>query len=427
MNKRFLHGILILVLGINAFVGARIFSETAEAAQGDDVYENLEIFSEALFMVRTQYYGGDEMTYQDLIRNALKGMLGSLDPHSEFMDPSKYRQLQEDTEGEFGGLGIRITVRDNYVTVVALVKDSPAQAAGVQPGDQIYKIEGISAKNITSAEAADQLKGKPGTKVNVTFFRPSTQETFEVDLVRDVIKMDTVQDIKGNDLFPLLDDSIGYVRLEQFGEQTSDDLASALIKMEKQGMKSLIIDLRDNPGGLMDQAARVCEMFTDKGQLIVTTEGRDQSVGSEYRSGSGKKYKIPLLILVNGGSASASEIVAGCLQDLGLAYILGEQTFGKGSVQRILPLQDGSALRLTTAKYYTPSRRLIHGNGITPDTIVSLSTEEINQVNMSLMQDQLNDPESGKREIISPYDRQLQRAMDLLKGVSIVSGKFNTQ
>ncbi len=427
MKKKFLHGALILVLGLNAIIGARIFSETAQASEGDDVYENLEIFSEALFMVRTQYYGGDEMNYQDLIRNALKGMLGALDPHSEFMEPTKYKKLQEDTEGEFGGLGIRITVRDDYVTVVALVKDSPAEAAGVLPDDQIYKIEGKSAKNITSAEAANQLKGKPGTTVKVTFFRPKTQETFDVDLTRDVIKMDTVQDIQGGNEFPLLDGTVGYARLEQFGEQTSDDLADALKKMDEQGMTSLILDLRDNPGGLMDQAARVCEMFTEKGQLIVTTEGRDQTVGSEYRSGGGKKYKIPILILVNGGSASASEIVAGCLQDLGIAYILGEQTFGKGSVQRILPLQDGSALRLTTAKYFTPSRRLIHGNGITPDTIVTLSAEESAQVSMDLIRAVENGSDTGEKPFFSDKDRQLKRALDLLKGVTLVSGKFGKQ
>jgi carboxyl-terminal processing protease len=423
MKKKFFHSILIAVLAGNVLVGSRIFSASALESEGDDLYENLEIFAEALHMVNTQYYGGAELTFQDLIRSALKGMLGDLDPHSEFMDPVKYQKLQEETEGEFGGLGIRITLEESYVTVVAVLEGSPALKAGVEAGDRIYRIEGKDAKNITSAEAANQLKGKPGTPVKVTFYRPSIDQTYDVELKRDVIKMDTVGDIRGGNEYPLLDGDIGYVRLEQFGEQTSSDLKKALERMEKKGMKSLVLDLRDNPGGLMDQAARVCEMFTKEGQLIVSTEARDHVVGSEYRSGGGKKYKIPLLVLVNGGSASASEIVAGCLQDLGAAYILGEQTFGKGSVQRIMPLADGSALRLTTAKYFTPSRRIIHANGITPDTIVPLSSQESAAVKALPSPSESSGNSVEANEILPNLDRQLQRAVDMLKGISIVQGR----
>ena len=423
MKKKFFHSILIAVLAGNVLVGSRIFSASALESEGDDLYENLEIFAEALHMVNTQYYGGAELTFQDLIRSALKGMLGDLDPHSEFMDPVKYQKLQEETEGEFGGLGIRITLEESYVTVVAVLESSPALKAGVEAGDRIYKIEGKDAKDITSAEAANQLKGKPGTPVKVTFYRPSIDQTYDVELKRDVIKMDTVGDIRGGNEYPLLNGDIGYVRLEQFGEQTSSDLKKALERMEKKGMKSLVLDLRDNPGGLMDQAARVCEMFTSEGQLIVSTEARDNAVGSEYRSGGGKKFKIPLLVLVNGGSASASEIVAGCLQDLGAAYILGEQTFGKGSVQRIMPLADGSALRLTTAKYFTPSRRIIHANGITPDTIVPLSSQESAAVKALPSPSESSGNSSEANEILPNLDRQLQRAVDMLKGISIVQGR----
>jgi carboxyl-terminal processing protease len=306
--------------------------------------------------------------------------------------------------------------------VLTPMEDSPGFRAGIMPLDQIIKIDGKSAAHFEFEDAVKELHGEPGTSVRLTIRRPSTGQINDYELRRAIIKVDTVKDIDDQEEFPLGADGIGYVRLLQFGEKTSDDLDKALKKLSDQGMKALILDLRENPGGLLEQAGQVCEKFLPRGELVVSTEGRGLVPLSEYRaSGHGKRIDMPMVVLVNGNSASASEIVAGCLQDrqaVTHAIILGEQTFGKGSVQSILPLSDGSAIRLTTAKYYTPSHKVIHQHGITPDIVVPVSQEDEENLRYKHLPGALQVLDSKEREQVAAVrDRQLDRAMDVLKGI----------
>jgi carboxyl-terminal processing protease len=422
MKRRLIFGVVLLALGVNLVIGARLFSNSAQAAEKDSPYPNLELFSYVMEKVRKDYVDGQGVTYQDLVYGALKGMLNTLDPHSEFMEVDKYRELQNDTQGAFGGLGIVVSVRDNRVTVVAPMDESPGFKAGILTGDQIVRIDGKNTEKMTLPEAVKTLRGEPGTEVKITVFRPSANELKEYTLKRETIKVDMVKDLHGKKEFQLGENKIGYIRLVQFGEKTSDELERALRKLKDQGMQALVLDLRWNPGGLLEQAVDVCEKFLPRGQLVVTTEGRNSSQNSaRYASGRGDQVKnIPMVVLVNLGSASASEIVAGCLQDLKRAIVLGERTFGKGSVQSIIPLQDGSALRLTTAKYYTPSHKVIHEQGITPDIIVPMTDEEDRDIQLQRAPGGMESlPERERERVTHARDLQLERAMDLLKGINM--------
>jgi carboxyl-terminal processing protease len=447
MRKRLLYGLLLAGLSLNLFVGAQIYLTSAHAAGKNDVYQNMELFTRVLERVRDDYVDGENLTYQDLIYGALQGMVNTLDPHSEFMQPQKYQDLKSDTEGVFGGVGIVISLRDNYVTVISPIEDTPAFRAGVLSGDRIIKVNGKSAENLSVHDAVKILRGKPGSEVSITVFRPASNVTKTFKLERAEIKVNTVKDIHGKQEFPVDESQIGYVRLAQFGEQTSEDLGVALKELKEKGMKGLILDLRDNPGGLLDQAVQVCEYFVPAGQLVVSTEGRSPSDNSEYRATRRGPYRnYPMAVLVNGGSASASEIVAGCLQDLQDitgALVVGEQTFGKGSVQKILPLEDGSALRLTTSKYYTPSHRVIHEQGISPDITVSLTQDEEEALMLRRMRSGYEETEEMLRSLdntLQNYDEerrehikqlvaenrdpQLERATDLLKGILLYSQRY---
>lgn len=423
MKKRLVYGILIAGLSLNLFVGVQIYLSAAQTGGKEDVRQHLELFVRVLERVRKDYVDGEKLTYRDLIYGALRGMLNTLDPHSEFMEPDKYKDLKDDTEGAFGGLGITVGLRDDHLTVIAPMEDSPAFKAGIMTGDRIVKIEGRATERYTLEDAVKKLRGEIGTSVTITTFRPSTGATRDILLTRANIKVDTVKDLNGRREFPLGADKIGYVRLTQFTEPTEDDLVAALRKLSNQGMQALVLDLRGNPGGLLDQAAKVCENFLPARQVIVTTEGRNAGEKSAYvSSGRGAYQKLPLVVLVNGGSASASEIVAGCMQDLKRAILIGEQTFGKGSVQKILPMPDGSALRLTTAKYYTPSHRVIHGEGVTPDMVVPMSADEEEALSLRRATggiETLDAPQKEKATAIR--DPQLDRATDLLKGITLFS------
>jgi len=424
MKRRFLYGGLIAALTVNLLIGATIYLQAAPTAEKDDPYPNYRLFTDVLERVRQDYVDGEKLSYQDLIHGALKGMLSTLDPHSEFMDGSKFEELKKDTQGEFGGVGIVISLKEKFITVVSPMEDTPGFRAGILSGDRIIKIDGRTTEKLTLEEAVKRLRGEPNTEVGLTTFRPSSGATKDYKLTRAAIKVDTVKDINGKREFPLGPDGIGYVRLTQFGEHTADDLENGLKKLEEQDLKSLILDLRGNPGGLLDQAGRVAEKFVPRGQLIVSTEGRGMMQRSEYRaSGRSKLRNLPMVVLVNGASASASEIVAGCLQDLQSvthAIVVGEQTFGKGSVQSILPLSDGSALRLTTAKYYTPSHKVIHERGITPDIIVPLTEEQELDLLYKKFPGGLESlPEKDRIRVAEARDPQLERAMDLLKGITL--------
>jgi carboxyl-terminal processing protease len=431
MRKRLVYWLVGAALSVNLFFGGQIYFYAAQAGGKDDSYQQYKLLADVVEKVRHDYVDGQNLTYQELVYGALKGMLNTLDPHSEFMDPQKFEELKKDTQGEFGGVGVVISLKDKSLTVVAPMEDTPGYRAGILSGDRIVKIDGRSTDTLSIEDAVKKLRGQPGTEVTLTVFRPSSGVTKDHKLTRASIKVDTVKDVNGKREFPLDETKIGYVRLTQFGEHTSSDLDKALEKLQKEGMQALVLDLRNNPGGLLEQAGQVCEKFVKRGTLVVSTEGRNSSQKSSYYAkGSSNFRTLPMVVLVNGGSASASEIVAGCLQDLQSirrTIIIGEQTFGKGSVQSILPLQDGSALRLTTAKYYTPSHRVIHEKGITPDIIVPMSDETANDLALKRAPGGLESLDEKERERVqNVHDVQLERAMDVLKGVLIYS-QFQTE
>ncbi len=336
----------------------------AVQAAARESYENLEVFTNILAIVQKNYV--EPVTTKQLIEGAINGMLTSLDPHSAYLTPDLYRELQVDTQGSFGGLGIEITVKNGILTVVSPIEDTPAFRAGLKPGDQILKIEGEFTKDMSLVEAVKKMRGPRGTKVMLTLRREGVADLFDVAVTREIIQ---IQSVKSRPL----DKGYGYVRLTQFQERTDEDLEKAVAKIKKANndkLEGLVLDLRNNPGGLLTQAVRVSDLFVDSG-LIVYTDGRLESQKQRYYAHKRKdRVECPMVVLVNGGSASAAEIVAGALQDHRRALILGTQTFGKGSVQTILPLGDNSALRLTTARYYTPRGRSIQATGITPDIIM---------------------------------------------------------
>jgi carboxyl-terminal processing protease len=421
MKRRLIYGLVTILLAANLVLGARIYLDSAHAAeQKDSAESNLELFADVLQKVRVEYVDGTNTTYRDLVYTALKGMVGSLDPHSEFLDPDDYRELEDDTEGQFGGLGLVVETKDGFVTVIAPMDDSPGFRAGILPGDRIMKINDQNAEKMPLEDAVKMLRGDPGTEVTVTVARPSTGATKVFTVRRAVIVTDMVKDINGKKEFPLGPNGVGYVRITEFGDNTGDELEDALVKLKSQGMKGLILDLRGNPGGLLDEAVEVCQKFLPRGQLVVSTEGRDPHENAVRRAdGRGDELKgEPIVVLVNFGSASAAEIVTGCLQDLHRAVILGEKTFGKGSVQSIFPLDDGSALKLTTAKYYTPSHRVIHEHGITPDIFVPMTEEQEGALLIKSSIGGLDSLDETNRILVEQIqDTQLARAQDLLKGI----------
>src|SRR5256712_3182005 len=422
MKRRVIYGVVALALSLNLLIGARVYLNSGQAAEKEGAYPSLQLFSYVLEKVRTDYVDGQKLTYQELVYGALKGVLNTLDPQSEFMEPEKYKELQNDTQGAFGGLGIVISMKDNFVTVVSPMEDTPGFKAGILSGDRIIKIDGRSTEKMSLQDAVKNLRGEPNTDVKITILRPSSGQIKEFKLTRAVITIDMVKDIKGKKEFPLGENKIGYVRLVQFGERTSDDLEAALKKLKGQGMQALILDLRWNPGGLLEQAVDVCEKFLPRGELVVTTEGRNPAQNSVRKAmGRGDELRnMPMVVLVNLGSASASEIVAGCLQDLKRAIVLGEKTFGKGSVQSILPLNDGSALRLTTAKYYTASHKVIHVEGITPDIPVPVTDEEERDIIPQRTPGGIESlDEKDRLRVAGAHDPQLDRGLDLLKGIPL--------
>jgi len=359
------HGmpLVLLLVGIAAgiFLAGHWVPSVSAVSRQD--YESLEAFTNILSIVKKNYV--EEVDTKNLVNGAINGMLNGLDPHSAYLTPDLYKELQMDTQGRFGGLGIEITVKGGILTVVSPIEDTPAAKAGVKPGDQIFKIEEEFTKDMTLVDAVKKMRGPKGTKITISIKREGVPELMDFTLVRDTIRVQAVRS-------RTLEEGYGYVRLAQFQERSDRDVQRALEKMaaEKSGIKGLVLDLRNNPGGLLTQAVRVADLFLDSG-LIVYTEGRIESQKQKYSAQKeGSWMDFPIVVLVNGGSASASEIVAGALQDHKRAVVLGTKTFGKGSVQTILPLDDNSALRLTTARYFTPKGRSIQALGIVPDIIV---------------------------------------------------------
>lgn len=403
---------------------------TAVAQSPDDLYEQLELFSDSLSLIRSNYV--EQTSSKDLIYGALKGMLKSLDPYSQFLDPEAYNEIKVETEGEFGGLGLEIALQEGVLTVITPLDDSPADRGGVKPGDKIIRIDKAVTRDMSLGDAVKKMRGKPGSLVTLSILREGEGKLIDVKLKRDIIKVQSVKRVQ------LVDEGakIGYIRLSEFQEKSHLNLEAALNDLEKQGMRGLILDLRNNPGGLLTVAVEVGKKFIPAGKMIVSTKGRIPKQDMEFISNNASVHSgYPIVVLVNGGSASAAEIVAGALQDHRLAIIMGTRTFGKGSVQTVIPLRDGSAVRLTTSKYFTPSGRSIHGEGILPDLVIpyeapaeskkEVRSAEEPEKKKSLFEEleekELLDTKNGKKKKDSDWlnDNQLQRAMDLIKGLSI--------
>jgi carboxyl-terminal processing protease len=399
MKKAFVIGSLLVVLTLS--LGGSVASKSPESGA---TYEQLKLFTEVLSIVQNQYV--DEVPPRDLIYSAIKGTLRGLDPHSSFLDPDSYREMQVETSGSFGGLGIEITLRDDILTVVAPIEGTPAYRAGIHSGDRIIKIDGIVTKDMQLSDAVKRMRGRPGTKVTISVAREGWTEPKDIEIMREQIR---VQSVRTHDL----EDGIGYLRLRQFQEQTAHDVEAALEKFSKAGKKAMVLDLRNNPGGLLTAAVEVAEKFLDDGKLVVYTEGRVRNQNMRFSAHAKKPLStIPMVVLINQGSASASEIVAGALQDYNRAVVVGTQSFGKGSVQTIIPLSDGSGLRLTTAKYFTPKGRSIHGKGITPDIEVEVPKEKNGAA--APKPPSLDPMEDLKRDV------QLQRALDVIKAMRVL-------
>ncbi|PYK53012.1 MAG: carboxyl-terminal protease [Verrucomicrobia bacterium] len=397
------------------------FAQEAEPAKSeeDNGYAQISIFAKALELIRQDYVDENKTSYHDLVNAAMKGMLSSLDPHSQFMDPDDFRDMQDDTRSRFNGLGIEVSMKNGLPTVITAMEDTPAAKAGILSGDQILRINGISTERMDLQDAINVLRGPAGAKITLTLLRPSTKEIKEYTLQRAEIK---IQSVKGARLLdPELSGpfKIGYVRLVQFNEPTADELSKALDELQKQGMQALVLDLRNNPGGLLNSAVDVCAQFLPPNTKVVSTQGRVASQQHDYSTSGVKKERstFPMVVLINEGSASGAEIVAGALKDLRRAVVVGETTFGKGSVQNVMQLPDGSAVRFTTAKYYTPSKQVIQGNGVTPNIRVGMTTEQ--ERSLFALRNAGNMKPEDEKSIIKARDPQMLRAIDALKGVMI--------
>jgi carboxyl-terminal processing protease len=419
MKRKVLYGFLSLLLIFNLVVGVKVLTSSAAADSDDAGYENLTVFTRALQLIRQDYVDANKIGYRDLTYSDLRGMLGSLDPHSQFMEPMDFRDMQDETRSEFGGLGIVVSTKDGVITVVSPMEDSPGFRAGISPGDQILRINGTTTEKMSLQDAINLLRGDPGQKVTLTIFRPSTKETRDYVLQREIIKVASIKDAKILDQSVAGTFKIGYVRITQFNEPTAQELDQKLNDLQAKGMQALIVDLRYNPGGLLTSAVDVCGLFLPPKTMVVYTEGRDPSQRREYYTSKNGKQRpnFPIVLLVNSGSASGSEILAGALKDLNRAILVGETTFGKGSVQSVIQLPDGSALRLTTAKYYTPSKQVIHEKGVTPNIKASLTADQERAL-LLRHRDGLLSPDEQKF-VNGEKDPQLDRAVDALKGAMI--------
>ncbi len=427
-TSRSLRLLQILALFVLVFAGGMILPTltTAQSDSQEETYRQLGLFGDVFQRVRESYV--DEVDDKELIEAAINGMLRSLDPHSSYLDTDNFNSMQVQTKGRFGGLGIEITMEKGMVKVVSPIDDTPAAKAGLQPEDYIIAVDDESIIGMALSDAVDRLRGKVGSKVTVKIQRGQA-EPFDVSLIRDFIKIKSVR----SEIF----DGIGYVRLTTFSEQTSPGLIEAVddfFKTEGDGLKGIVLDLRNNPGGLLNEAIAVSDAFLEEGE-IVSTRGRNASQGSHVYARPGDIARgLPMVVLINSGSASASEIVAGALKDHKRAILLGTRSFGKGSVQSVVPVSNSAAIRLTTARYYTPSGISIQARGIAPDIEVALARIETLEGGIVREEDlkgaldsggedgdgtEDEDGAGGKKIDLSDIDYQLARALDLIRGVSV--------
>lgn len=436
MFNRYKNFLVITVCAVLIFTAARLAVGDVEKKEkmGDDLYSQIELFSYALTTVQAAYT--EEPSSKDLIYGSLKGMLSSLDPHSQFLTPDDFNDLKTETEGKFGGLGIEISIRDNLLTVVSPIEDTPAWKAGIKPLDNIIKINNESTKDITLGEAVKKLRGKPGTTVDVTIFRESDGKIFDLSITREIIHIQDVKDVM------VLDNNIGYIRLTEFREDSYKELKKALKQLENLKADSLILDLRNNPGGLLNVAIDCTQEFLLEGEVIVSTKSRNpsQNIVSKSMNTNGAFTKIPMVVLINEGSASGSEILAGALKDNKRAVIVGTKSFGKGSVQSVIPLPDGAGIKLTTSKYYTPSGSSIHGTGIQPDVVVEKIGDDLSSESKENLTNKTKDifknaekkndeikpeaaaetdkEEKAKKRLLD--DNQVQAALNIIKGIKVL-------
>jgi carboxyl-terminal processing protease len=373
-------------------------------------------FREVLQLVKENYVGDTPSDYASLTRAALDGMVSQLDPHSQFMPADEFRETEDELSNTFNGVGIQVEERNGHVVIVAPIAGSPADRAGLRRGDQLVKIDGEPLQNPSLDSTIKLVRGETGSLVTLTIFRPSQNRTIDYPLRRERIKMESVR------LTSLRPGGIGYLQITQFSERTGEEFAAALAGLEKQGLRALVIDLRNNPGGLLDAAIAVCEEFFDKDELIAYTQGRTPDSRENFYAGKRHPPRAyPVAILVNGGTASAAEIVAGAMRDTKRAVIVGEKTFGKGSVQSVIELDRGEGLRLTTARYYTPSGVTIHEKGISPQVEVEISPDDEAKLRVQQLRPDLEPlPDDDFKPI---EDIQLNAAVEVLTGVLAAGGR----
>lgn len=391
---------LLIALGFSAlglFIFVSVGQSFGDKKKKDELYRQISLFSDALAVIQSDYV--EETNPKDLIYGALKGMLSSLDMHSQFMDPETYNELKVETKGKFGGLGIEITIKEGMLTVITPIEDTPAWRAGIKPLDRIVKINNEITQDMTITEAVKRMRGKPGEAVNLTILRESDKKMMEFKIVRGVIQIRDIKEAR------ILENGIAYIKLVQFREDTLKNLNLALNKLSKEKPKALILDLRNNPGGLLDMSVEITGKFIPSGKLVVYTRGRKEEQSCEYFSSAKQPIlNLPMAVLINEGSASGSEILAAALQYYKRAIVIGGKSFGKGSVQVVIPLGDGTALKLTTSKYFTPDGKEISGKGVMPDIVLREDNKDL---------------EEGAGEGFNyQKDKYIMRAVDLLKALN---------
>ncbi|WP_455376201.1 S41 family peptidase [Kaarinaea lacus] len=425
-----------LLLGVSLAIGHGVLAEKEDQDYTPIPLNELRSLTEVFGRIKQDFV--EPVTDKTLLENAIRGMLSGLDPHSTYLDAEGYKDLQVGTTGEFGGLGIEVGMEDGFVKVISPIDDTPAQRAGILAGDLIIRLDSKPVKGMTLQQAVNIMRGKVGTDIILTVVREGAEKPIEITITRDTIK---VQSVKGR----VLEDGYGYVRISQFQSHTGENLAKQIAKIRKESknnLSGLILDLRNNPGGVLNAAVEVSDAFLENG-LIVYTQGRVPDSELKFTATPNELIDgAPMVVLVNGGSASASEIVAGALQDHKRAVIMGSQTFGKGSVQTILPLKNNTALKLTTARYYTPSGRSIQASGIKPDIeiesikIASIESNDSVRIKEADLKGHLENgdeedsqpskskkPEEEKKESLAKTDYQLYAALNMLKGLAILNKK----
>jgi len=437
LTRNFLILVMGIILGSSLVIGRTVMAERTDAG-GPLPLDELRVFSEVFGKIKSDYV--EEKTDEDLIDFAIGGMLSSLDPHSSYLNKDAFKDLQVGTSGQFGGLGIEISMEDGFVKVVAPIDDTPAQRAGMKAGDLIIRLDDKSVKGMSLTDAVKIMRGEPGSPITLTVVREGVDKPLSIEIIRAIIRVTSVKQ-------RTLEKGYGYVRITQFQSRTGDNLSSAINKLKDESdgnLRGLIVDLRNNPGGVLNAAVEVSDAFINKG-MIVYTEGRSKDSENSFKATPGDLLiGAPIVVLINGGSASASEIVAGALQDHKRAVIMGTKSFGKGSVQTILPMNNGTAVKLTTARYFTPNGRSIQAEGIIPDieianVNVSKGKESefkglkeadlsghLENGNGDKKKKNAKDKKDKKEESLAQKDYALYEALNLLKGMTIMHARMTS-